>query len=96
MAMEYRITLHARTASGFDTFGEFFIGNDRQAAKELFSTLKGSPDNLEDGLLLIELREINRNLPLDIQMIHCTLDQLADNCRLITKNQFKKLNLEEL
>lgn len=93
--MEYRITLHARTAYGFDTFGEFFIGNDRQAAKELFSTLKGSPDNMEDGLLLIELREINRNLPLDIQMIHCTLDQLADNCRLIAKNQFKTLNLKE-
>jgi hypothetical protein len=96
MAKEYRITLHARTASGFDTFGEFFIGNDRQAAKELFNTLKGSPDNMENGLLLIELREINRNLPLDIQMIHCTLDQLAENCRLITKNQFKTLNLKEL
>jgi hypothetical protein len=96
MAKEYRITLHARTASGFDTFGEFFIGNDRQAAKELFNTLKGSPDNMEKGLLLIELREINRNLPLDIQMIHCTLDQLAENCRLITKNQFKTLNLKEL
>jgi hypothetical protein len=95
MAMEYRITLHARTASGFDTFGEFFIGNDRQAAKELFNTLKGSPENMEDGLLLIELREINRNLPLDIQMIHCTLDQLADNCRLITKDLFKLRNLKQ-
>jgi hypothetical protein len=42
------------------------------------------------------LREINRNLPFDIQMIHCTLDELADNCRLITKNQFKKINLKEL
>jgi hypothetical protein len=94
MAIEYRITLHARTASGFDTFGEFFIGNDRQAAKELFNTLKGSPDEIEGGLLLMELVEINRNLPLDLQMVHCTLDEIAYNCRLITKSQFKTLNLK--
>jgi hypothetical protein len=95
MALEYRIALHARTASGFDTFAEFFIGNDRHTAKELFKTLHGSSDDISDGLLLVELREINRNLPVDIQLIHCTLDQLADNCRLIAKNQFKTLNLKE-
>jgi hypothetical protein len=96
MAIEYRIALHARTSSGFDTFGEFFIGTDRQAANELFKTLKGSPDDLEEGLLLMELREINRNLPFDVKMIHCTLDQVTENCRLITKNQFKFLNPKEL
>jgi hypothetical protein len=53
MAIEYRIALHARTTSGFDTFGEFFIGNDRQAAKELFNSLKGSPDDVQEGLLIM-------------------------------------------
>jgi hypothetical protein len=94
MAIEYNIMLHARTASGFDTFGEFYIGNDRQAAKELFDNLKGSPDDIEGGLLIMELREINRSLPFDIQMIRCTLDQMCDNCRLITKNQFKTMILK--
>jgi Arm DNA-binding domain len=87
-------TLHARTASGFGTFGEFYIGNDRQAAKELFDNLKGSPDDGEGGLLIMELREINRSLLFDIQMIHYTLDQMCDNCRLITKNQFKTMILK--
>jgi hypothetical protein len=96
MAIEYRIALHARTTSGFETIGEFFFGSDRQAANELFKTLKGSADQIEDGILLMELREINRDLPFDIQLIHCTLDQVADNCRLITKNHFKTLNLKEL
>jgi hypothetical protein len=86
MTIEYRIALHARTTSGFDTFGEFFIGNDRQAAKELFNSLKGSPDDVQEGLLIMELREINRNLPFDIKMISCTLDQLSDNCPLKTTN----------
>jgi hypothetical protein len=95
MAIEYRIALHARTASGFDTFGEFFIGNNRRAANELFKTLKGSIEHIEDGVLLMELREVNRNLPFDIKMIHCTLDEVADNCRLITKSQFNTLNFKE-
>ncbi len=94
MAIEYRIALSARTTSGFDTFGEFFIGNDRQAAKQLFNSLTGSTDDVQGGLLIMELREINRNLPFDIKMISCTLDQLSENCRLITKSQFKTFNLK--
>ena len=96
MAIEYRISLHIRTASGFETIGEFFIGGDRQAANQFFKTLQGSTELIETGVLLMELREINRNLPFDIQMIHCTLDQVAYNCRLITKHQFKIINLKEL
>ena len=96
MAIEYRIVLHARTASSLETLVEFFIGSDRHAANELFNTLKGSPDDIEHGLLLMELQEISRNLPFDIQMLHCTLDQVAENCRTIAKNQFRTLNLEEL
>jgi hypothetical protein len=96
MANEYRITLHVRSASGFETIGEFFVGHDRQSANQLFKNLKGSPHGIEEGVLFMELREIARNLPFDIQMIHCTLDEVSENCRLITKNQFKAINLEEL
>jgi hypothetical protein len=46
MAIEYRIALHARTSSGFETFGEFFIGCDRQAAKEIFNSLHGTPEGI--------------------------------------------------
>jgi hypothetical protein len=55
MAIEYRIAIHARTASGFDTIGEFFIGSDRHQANQLFKSLKGSPDNLEDGVLIMDV-----------------------------------------
>jgi hypothetical protein len=96
MAIEYRIAIHARTSSGFDTIGEFFIGSDRQEANQLFKSLKGSPDNLEDGVLIMDLRELNRGLLFDVHMIQCTLDQVADNCRLITKHQFRALNLKDV
>jgi hypothetical protein len=96
MAIEYRIAIHARTSSGFDTIGEFFIGSDRQEANQLFKSLKGSPGNLEDGVLIMDLRELNRGLLFDVHMIQCTLDQVADNCRLITKHRFRALNLKDV
>jgi hypothetical protein len=96
MPTEFRIAVYARTTSAFDTIGEFFIGSDREDACQLFKSLKGSPDDLEDGVLLMDLRELNRSLVFDIHMIQCTLDQVADNCRLITKHQFKALNLKHL
>jgi hypothetical protein len=94
MSTEYRIAVHARTTSGFDTIGEFFVGSDRQEASQLFKSLKGSADEIQDGVLLMDLRELNRGLLFDIHMIQCTLDEVADNCRLITKHQFKTLNLK--
>jgi hypothetical protein len=96
MSTEYRIALHARTTSGFDTIREFYVGRDRQEAKQLFKSLTGSADDLEDGVLLMDLRELNRGLVFDIHMIQCTLDEVANNCRLITKHQFKTLNLKNL
>jgi hypothetical protein len=95
MATEHRIALHVRTTSGFETIGEFFIGGDRDTAHQLFKTLKGSPNDIDGGALFMELREIVRGLPIDIQMIHCTLDEVAENCRLIAKDQFKALALKD-
>ena len=93
MAIEYKITLHARTVSGYETIAEFFVGSDRQAANKLFESLQGSPDNLEQGVLLMELHEIEHSLLFDVQLIQCTLDEVAVNCRLITKSRFKAFNL---
>lgn len=88
MAREYRIALHGKTTSGFEKYAEFFIGNDPVAARQLFSRLKGSNDQLDSGVLLMELREMCRELPLDIQFKSCALDELAENCRIITRQIF--------
>jgi len=92
MENEFRILIHTRTSAGFETLGEFYVGTDEARAVRLFRSLKGSPDNIDNGLLIMELSSICRGLPLDIQMIHCTLDELAENCRTITKHVFNSLN----
>jgi hypothetical protein len=94
MTSEYRIALHTKTRAGFENYAEFYIGGDESQANELFRRLKGSPDNIDDGVLLIELRAICRGLPVDMRMLQCTLDEMTENCRIITKHVFNSFNRE--
>jgi hypothetical protein len=91
----FYIILNTKTASGVECIGKFFIGNDRRAANRIFRTLKGV-DVDDKTVLSFELMEAVNGLPINIKMISCTLEELADNCRSITKELFKMLNLEEL
>ena len=40
-------------------------------------------------ILQIDLMETKNNLPVNIKVIGCTLEQLAENCKIITKEVFK-------
>jgi hypothetical protein len=40
------------------------------------------------------MKTIN-DLPVNIQMISCPLDELAESCKIITKETFKLFNLKE-
>jgi hypothetical protein len=94
MESEYRIALHGKTPTGYETYGMFYIGNDSVEVNRLFHHLKGCRQHREEGLLLMELQAIYRGLPIDMQMIHCTLEDVAENTRLITKYLFKSLSFE--
>ena len=42
------------------------------------------------------IRETKEGLPLNLKMKSCTLDQVVENCKLITKEMFKLNNLERV
>jgi hypothetical protein len=94
MESEYRIGLHGKIPTGYEIFAEFYIGNSRTEAYRLFQALKGSQDNMEEGILFMELQVICRDLPIDIQIIHCTLEEVAENSKIITKHLFRSLSFE--
>ena len=93
MAQEYQIVLHMKTSEGFESYGKFYIGLNAAEGRRLFQTLKGSSVDVANGIILMELRTISRGLPFDVQMKYCTLAEVTENCRLITKHVFKSLNL---
>lgn len=95
MKSQFYILLSLKTPAGFKTYGQYFLGNNRQSAYDLFSQLKGSELIVDHALLHIDLMETVDELPVRIKTIHCTLEELGCNCKLITKGIFRLLNLKE-
>jgi hypothetical protein len=95
METQFYITLTLKTVRGPEGFAQFFIGNDRERAHAIFQKLEGIHDVSEGNVLLVEFRETIEGLPVNLKMMTCTLDQLAANCKIITKERFKAENLEE-
>ncbi len=96
METQFYILLSLKTPQGFINYGQYFLGNDRDAANSLFSQLKGSKDLTNKAILHIDLMETVNELPVKIKSIGCTLDELAINCRLIARDIFRLKNLEEM
>lgn len=93
MQTKFYIICHLTTPAGPEAYGRFEIGNDRVAAYQLFARLKGDKDVNERNMLCMELMETENELPVNINILSCTLDQLTENCRLITKEVFNLRNL---
>lgn len=96
METQFYILLSLKTPQGFADYGQYFFGNEPEAAHELFRQLKGSEDLKENCLLHIDLMETVDELPVKIKTICCTLEELAFNCKLIAREIFRLKNLEEI
>ena len=94
MNTSFSLVLNMKTVNGFESFGNFCIGKERTFAYGLFSMLKGSRSVSAQDVLHMDLVEKVAELPVNIMMINCTLDDLVINCRIISKELFRIRNLE--
>ena len=88
--------MNIKTCHGFECFGKFFLGNKREFATSIFDQLKGEKTLDEKNVLQFDLVESINGLPASIQVISCSLEELAENCKFITKETFKVINMEEI
>jgi hypothetical protein len=94
MEDRFFILFSLKTLAGYEVFGEFGIGEDGPAAAVLFDSLQGD-ENLNDAALLhIDLVETDGLLPGRIKTKCCRLDELAVNCKLITREVFRQKTLD--
>jgi len=96
METQFYILLSLKTPQGFVDYGQYFFGNDREAAYKLFRQLKGNQTMKDTSLLHIDLMETVNELPVKIKTVCCTLDELGANCKLIAREIFRLKNLEEM
>lgn len=96
MNSRYYLLLSLKTPTGYDAYGQYFLGNDSQVANQLFNQLQGSRQPQGNVLLYIDMMETVNELPQKIKTIGCTLDELAHNTKIIAREIFKLKNLEEM
>lgn len=94
MKKQFYILLSLKTTTGFSVYGQYFFGDERKAAEDLFAHLKGSQSL--HGPLHIDLMEKVDELPVRIRTICCTLEEMGFNCQLIAKELFRLITLEDL
>jgi hypothetical protein len=92
----FYIILNLRTPGGYESFGQFFVGNHAGFANNVFLQLKGNKTVDDSAVITLELRETRQGLPFNIQIISCSLQELAENCKIITREAFTLFNLKEL
>ena len=95
MERKFYIELNMKTVDGFVRFGCFELGNDRPFAIRLFGGLAGRPAEDETAVLHMDLVEKQEGLPMNMQVICCTVEELGKNMKYLTRELFKKLNLDD-
>ena len=94
MKTKYYIDLHIKTPEGFETYGTFHLGDDREKAKAIFSQLKGTDAVSDKSILHMDFTEMRNGIPLPIKILHCTIDDIAVNSRIVTRDIFKNMALK--
>ena len=94
MTTKYYVDLHIQTREGFATYGRFDLGHDREKAEAIFRQLKGTNNISDESILHMDFTEMVNGIPLPISVLHCTIDDIAINSRIITRDVFRDLALE--
>lgn len=93
---KFYIQLNVKTSDDFRCYGKFTLGGSRKFANNLFQKMEGSKKVNDQSILQLEFIETRNDLPVNVQVISCSLDELALNCKTITKEIFKFSNLDEV
>lgn len=93
MRTTFYVILRLRTADGFEAYGSFNLGNDREFAYSTFSQLKGRELPQDTDMLHMDFMETKEGLPINLRVVSCTAEEIAANVKCITREMFKQLNL---
>ena len=96
MDTSFYIVLNIQSGSGYEALGKFNLGREKEFAFSLFRKLKGNSDAGVTAPLQMDFIETMDGLPVHLEVLNCSLNELSENCKLITKEMFRMLNLENI
>jgi hypothetical protein len=85
-----------RVQNGYRETAQFFIANAKGDAMDMFKLLHGRPEFGATPLLRLDfVVEGNDGVDIILHSLDCTLKELTENTRIIMKETFRLLNLEQ-
>lgn len=91
----YEITMKIRTTTGLADIGLFSLGTDLDFALTVFDSFKGERNDNHNAIIHLCLVEKSGKLPpKELKSIGCILNEFAENSKIIARDVFKFLNLE--
>ncbi|MCZ4224816.1 hypothetical protein [Pedobacter rhodius] len=94
MEKEFTIDIALKLKNSKLSYGRFILGSDKDVALEIFRSLKGNRDTVNTCTLELELIENVTGFPIPIDILNCTLQELAENITLLSKEIFRIAQLE--
>ncbi|MES1218505.1 MAG: hypothetical protein ABUT20_23565 [Bacteroidota bacterium] len=89
MNKRYAIRITMRCEQDTDCIATFNLGRNGTFAYDLFRKLSGNAQVTEKDPLQMEFIEMKTELPLIADIISCTLAEIGENSKLITRELFK-------
>lgn len=91
----YSVVVNIRTLKGMQEIGTFFIGSDTGFAHSIFDGLVGDPTLNGEPIIRIDLViKTGKTPPILLKSLMCTLNQYAENCKVIARDTFTFFTLE--
>jgi hypothetical protein len=96
MESVYSIIVNMRVHHGYVETAHFFIMGTKSDSLEIFDQLYGQYNSDITPLLRMDLVARDSNgIDTVLNSLDCTLQELTENIKIITKETFKLLNLEQ-
>ena len=70
------------------------MGSDQKFVERLFQQMQGAGEIMENSVISMDLIKREKGIPYPMAILHCNLEHLAFNTKLITKELFKEINME--
>lgn len=94
MEKSYCLDFNIKTSKGFEPYAKFSLGDDSAFAQHVFQNLKGVRNSNDSCMLQIDFKESSNGLPMHLEVLSCSLEEMSENFVFITKEIFKRRNLE--
>ena len=91
----FLISLNIKTICGFESFATYNLGVNKEKATAIFEQLKGTPNLSNATILTMDFTEMKEGIPFPVKMLDCTINEVIENTKIITREIFKNLNLEK-